>query len=258
MSEGIDIERKIVFQNKRINAAIQTAIELGELIINSEGYLSSFIESEARQSPDGGQENGWLIEQKFGPHIHWLKLAEGHWPRYKVNPSRFDDDDAAHFELPYEWTKDAGEGLRFARESDADAFLAMVSRFLTGGYVTEHQWAALSTPPADDVARTNTDVLIEALRAVKARGLPDRYQSDVTLAKQVDDALSVYGEENNKRITELLAANNREVENRRSLSITVRKILNDYQSSDKHHPEHILIRIEHFNELSKAMATIER
>lgn len=43
---------------------------------------------------------------------------------------------------------------------------------------------------ADIVHAVNShDALVDALKAVKARGLPDRYASDIDLAEQVDAAL---------------------------------------------------------------------
>jgi hypothetical protein len=44
--EGVEAERKTVLQNKRVNDAIQTALERGELTVSSDGYLASLNPSQ--------------------------------------------------------------------------------------------------------------------------------------------------------------------------------------------------------------------
>jgi hypothetical protein len=85
-------------------------------------------------------ETGWLIETKFGPHTHWLKLDGEPWPRYDV--SAYDGDELRKYAIPFNFTKDASEALRFARKEDAEAVMAMFQRFLIDPVATEHQWPA--------------------------------------------------------------------------------------------------------------------
>ncbi|AVA13835.1 hypothetical protein [Sphingopyxis sp. MG] len=50
---GIDNERKVILQNKRVNDAIQTALERGELTVSSDGYLAALTPSAL--SDDAGE-----------------------------------------------------------------------------------------------------------------------------------------------------------------------------------------------------------
>ena len=61
---GIDNERKVILQNKRVNDAIQTALERGELTVSSDGYLAALTPQ--RQEYDGEAVRE-ALEQNRGP-----------------------------------------------------------------------------------------------------------------------------------------------------------------------------------------------
>lgn len=73
-----------------------------------------------KEEPKTTPESGWLIENtKIGDGPYWYYL---------------DDKE----EDGWGWTKDSIKALRFARKSDADAFIADIGWNIV--VATEHQW----------------------------------------------------------------------------------------------------------------------
>jgi Lar family restriction alleviation protein len=61
--DALDAERKAVLQNPRVNDAIQTALERGELTVTMDGYLAAL---NARQSGDDDEEKAYRIGKDEG------------------------------------------------------------------------------------------------------------------------------------------------------------------------------------------------
>ena len=92
---------------------------------------------------------GWLVEEPFGPHIHWIALAEKSWPRvkptYRYSSTTGDvTAEVVEYLTPVVRVKDASEALRFARKEDAEAFIRLFDRFLLAAVATEHEWVGPS------------------------------------------------------------------------------------------------------------------
>ena len=65
---------------------------------------------------------GWLVEEPFGPHIHWIALAEKSWPRvkptYRYSSTTGDViAEVVEYLTPIVRVKDASEALRFAHDN---------------------------------------------------------------------------------------------------------------------------------------------
>jgi hypothetical protein len=82
--DGLSAERKAVLQNPRVNDAIQTALERGELTVTVDGYLAALT---ARQSGEGEREGSLAIVECSDPNEGWslsIKFGSGDQARDRM------------------------------------------------------------------------------------------------------------------------------------------------------------------------------
>lgn len=82
-------------------------------------------------------ETGWLIEENGTGITQWIALAKGSWPRTTRSTHPFVSE---RYVSMVERVRDASQAIRFARQEDADAFIALFGHFLFGPVATEHCW----------------------------------------------------------------------------------------------------------------------
>lgn len=85
--DGLSAERKAVLQNPRVNDAIQTALERGELTVTMDGYLAAL---NARQSGEGEREALRIIKA----WLDWYRFATGDDDCQYLNGKGWDDAEA--------------------------------------------------------------------------------------------------------------------------------------------------------------------
>ena len=89
------------------------------------------------------EETGWLVETKFGPHIHYMGIKDPHpyWRESRKKDEEFEPYGRRALVGLLSFNKDSNDGLRFARKVDAEAFIAAFGQLLTDPKATEHIWA---------------------------------------------------------------------------------------------------------------------
>lgn len=162
------------------------------------------VQSEARQSPDGGRGNprsfGFLPGNYMNVCIGCREQFEG--AKRSIRCIKCAGDLAAveteRLTRELDITNADHIALWIEANTIPDEPMSQCASWLACRIVEAHE-SALSTPPADDVSRTNTDVLVEALRRISEL-TPAKAGANTALqlhwsAKAIaDKALSVYGE----------------------------------------------------------------
>lgn len=89
------------------------------------------------------EETGWLVETKFGPHIHYMGIKDPHpyWRESRKKDEEFEPYGRRALVGLLSFNKDSNDGLRFARKVDAEAFIAAFVQLMTDPKATEHIWA---------------------------------------------------------------------------------------------------------------------
>lgn len=87
-------------------------------------------------------ETGWLIESPFtarSGRLCWVAIADKPFPMFRTL-NHNEDYDFQRVDSPLEFVTDSNLALRFARKSDAEAFIRLFDKFLIGPVATEHKW----------------------------------------------------------------------------------------------------------------------
>ena len=127
---------------ERARAGRFSAGELAIYIRRHFDELRAEIEAE-RPAVVVPEETGWLVETKFGPHIHYMGIKDPHpyWRESRKKDEEFEPYGRRALVGLLSFNKDSNDGLRFARKVDAEAFIAAFGQLLTDPKATEHIWA---------------------------------------------------------------------------------------------------------------------
>jgi hypothetical protein len=95
-------------------------------------------------------DRGWLIEENFGPVIHYIGLQDPHDHWRKLSEDGRNTNGRSALVGIIRFCKDANDAIRFARAQDAQQLVDALGRLLTEPRICEHEWP-VSTEPAPTI-----------------------------------------------------------------------------------------------------------
>lgn len=133
-------------------------------------------------------ETGWLIESPFtarSGRLCWVAIADKPFPMFRTL-NHNEDYDFQRANNPLEFVTDSNLALRFARKSDAEAFIKLFDRFLIGPVATEHKWMSHAPKsPAQALAEESGGRLTEEqAQWVLDREAADKFESAYEVAQE--------------------------------------------------------------------------